>query len=232
MSYRGTNKDGMERRSSSSTGSFQKRMSDETDMLQLSSDEHPSSQEGDGSVKDVDNIVAAALAYAEKAHGEGGNPCLIRPPAAQRATTMKINLRRSTATDNSSSIHSFFTKSEGSQNGEVVGDDRGAMFRKSRSTHQHSGGTNLRGSHSMGNPQFLSRSGTAPVDDLVARAILQAQGELDSAQQRPHANEQQQQTRPSMSKMRSEYSIAHTVGSVYSMETEEFSNQGGVDYDC
>jgi hypothetical protein len=213
-----SNRDG-KYNSSGSTGSYHKRISDETDAVR-STDEAPSSEDGEGGNKAVDNIVAAALAYAEKAHGEGSTRDLgLGKPSRQEETVH----RQSTLTAGASSIHSFFTKSEnGSQKGDKSGSGGGG-HRESRS----SGAANIRGSHSTGNPQFLSQSGTAPVDDLVARAISQAEGELASGS--PVGQKPQ---RPPLAKINSEYSAAFSVGSMYTEETEDFSKQNEMQYDC
>jgi len=237
--------------SSGSTNSYDKKYSDETEI----SDENPSSHEGGGSgIKVVDNIVAAALAYAEKTHGESDNHGLqrahrggsgsasgsmsisnnIRPPtkstsfpiggpgvAAQRPMQQqrkhkpsKSKHRASSHTDDaSSSIHSFYTESENGGGG---------------------GGGDM--THSTGNPRFAQ---AAPVDDLVAKALSHALGQLDGKQpQQPQQRPAAVQAPKTQKHRKSEQSSSHwssagkSVGSMYSEDTE-FSNQDmAMGYDC
>jgi len=212
----------VQRHSSSTTNSYDKKYSDETEMHKSSvSDENPSSQEGEGG-EVVDNIVAAALAYAEKTHSESDphghanrgsgttGPSLQPPsrqhksismphqPSVQNKYLQQARASVGNAPDESSSIHSFFTESDAQGN--------------------------EGGQHSLYEPQSLN---SAPVEDLVTRALHHAQGQLDGTH---YSNlRQQEHHQPS------QYSgvSGKSVGSMYSEDDEEFSHQGvGVHYDC
>jgi hypothetical protein len=244
---------------SSSTNSYDKKYSDETEVQATSSDDNPSSHSGGGGNKVVDNIVAAALAYAEKAHGEsdtshglmkmkgsgttsGGGGSRTKPPAPMRSSSSSNNqnrpkmkgrdasmFRASTATnDESSSIHSFYTESDAGGGGNAGGGGK---------------------SHSTGNPRYTGPGGAAPVDDLVAKALSHAQGQIQSnkmasasAAHQPAQQHVRQVPTMKMERTKSEYSSAYwsrdagkSVGSMYSQDDEgtEFSGQdGGMHFDC
>ncbi|KAL7552583.1 hypothetical protein ACHAWF_015819 [Thalassiosira exigua] len=291
--------------SASSGSSYQKRMSDETQPFrQSSSDEHnvsdPSSQDA-GGAGEVDNIVAAALAYAERAHGESdqhgisasvrgsgttpstmgasamgrppahGGPARAAPPPRGSRGGSGGNLRDSTTTGNqSSSIHSFFSEGSGEDEG---GKGAGAGAARAGGARAGGGveslresstsslpaksvqGVSLRGSHSTGNPVYLTSSAKGPVDDLVALALSQAQGQLDARRpqmtpmetmKRSRSREKEMMSggggdggdpRPGMERTTSEYSAQYwgganagvaggkSVGSMYSADTESVSQQ-------
>ena len=172
----------------SPTNSYDKKYSDSTDMHSSpKSEENPASHDGEGSKQVVDNIVAAALAYAEKTHGESDNhgirmrgssttaassavrnkPPLSTGQRMQPPPPPKVNdsLRASTRTEesglNSGSIHSFFSETSAKD--------------KSQST---------------GNPMYAQ---SAPVDDLVAKALSHAQGQLENGKKKQEKEQQQQQ---------------------------------------
>lgn len=148
----------------SNNSSFNKKCSDETDYKNYrrgSSDENPSSQSA-SEAGEVDNIVAAALAYAERTHGDdsggrSGSDRRSRSRSAGKRSGSAGRRRSSNANrtegDASSSIHSFYT------------DDEGAGGRASNS-------------QSTGNPRYTGPGGAAPVDDLVAQALSHAQGQF------------------------------------------------------
>lgn len=224
---------------SSSTNSYDKKFSDETELQQTSSDDNPSSHSGGGGNKVVDNIVAAALAYAEKAHGESDSHGVPKPPAPMRSSSSSNNQQRptmkgrdpsnaqfmyrasttGTGNDESSSIHSFYTESEAGGGGKKGGAK----------------------SHSTGNPRYTGPGGAAPVDDLVAKALSHAQGQIQSNKTAASAQHRQVPTMK-MERTKSEYSSAYwsrdaskSVGSMYSDNDEatEFSGQdGGMHFDC
>jgi hypothetical protein len=84
----------------------------------------------------------------------------------------------------SSSLHSFYTDSDkGSKNEDEGGGRKKKKGKENNLGESHSTdyNPNLRESHSTANPRYLSASTTAPVDDLVARALMEAQGQLDSS---------------------------------------------------
>jgi hypothetical protein len=92
-----------------SYGEYDKKWSDSTGaektIQRSSSDENPSSDSGNSNKDPVDDIVAAALAYAEKSHADEG----VR-------STSSTGLRQTTFTHNES-IHSFYSKSQGQSQG-------------------------------------------------------------------------------------------------------------------
>lgn len=203
-------------KSSSSTNSYNHKESDETD-LRSSSEINPSSHEGDDGNRVVDNIVAAALAYAEKTHSESvrgsgttsssqrkkpprslgstpgrGGATSLRPPQKQKQKSAKAIKTPTVGSDSSSSIHSFYTDESS---------DKGSQKR----------------SHSTGNPRFTK---AAPVDDLVAKALSHAQGQLDTKKPQPPVT---QQHRPGVG-------TGKSVTSMYSEETDFSYHE--VHFDC
>jgi len=229
--------------SASTVSTYNKKFSDETE-IPPSSDENPSSQEAEGGKHGmVDNIVAAALAYAERTHSESDFKSAARPPKPMRSSSSsnannsyatrqnpgqgqqpnKYLQRASTtntAGDESSSIHSFYTE-----------DDKGSGA---------GGGTKR--SH----PQYMGPGGAAQVEHLVAKALIHAQGQMeggsDSAGPPPTPQQQQQQQQgvPPMAMQKSEYSSqfwsreGQSAGSMYSEDDEtDFSGQGtSMHFDC
>jgi len=202
----------VQRHSSSTTDSYNKKYSDETDHKSSLSDENPSSQEGEGG-EVVDNIVQAALAYAEKTHsasdplafanrGTGTTGTSLQPPLGQhKSISMPHQPSVQKKYLQSSSSYSFFTESD-------TQDDEGEQ-------------------QSLYETQ--SRD-SAPVEDLVSQALNHAQGQLDGKPPPNYSNPLQQQHHRT-----SEYSwvSGKSVGSMYSQDDTEISHQGeGVHYDC
>jgi len=184
---------------SSSTNSMNKKYSDETDLNHSprSDSDNPSSKEGGAEGSGVvDNIVAAALAYAEKAHDESDNRLRVKQSGTTASSRVRppmpkqINpLRASTNTDVSGgigSIHSFFSN-QGSKPDEVVE--------------------------------------AADVDDLVAKALSHAQGQLDSS-----GGKKKQKYQQSEKSIKSKKSIKST----HSMYSEDGSGDLSQDeeFDC
>lgn len=245
--------------SSSETGSYNKKYSDETEPAN-SSDGNPSSHEGSTQV--VDNIVAAALAYAEHTHGQSNDHGLIRGSGVtsgstnirESGTTISSNQRPAGSSNvmesfntsvHSASLHSFYTDSDkGSKNEDGGG---GGKKKKGKGKENNLGEShstdynpNLRESHSTANPRYLSASTTAPVDDLVARALMEAQGQLDSKKTSPPGSggagsAGQELPKPARQKLSRAFEMQRSGGastksgkSMYSEGTED----SGQDFDC
>ena len=151
-------------RASNNSSFFNKKCSDEThykNYQRTSSDENPSSKSA-SEAGEVDNIVAAALAYAERTHGDDSGG---RSGSNQRSRSRSTGRRSGSAGkrrpsnftegDASSSIHSFYTEDEG-------------------------GGGRASASQSTGNPRYTGPGAAAPVDDLVAQALSHAQNRFGS----------------------------------------------------
>lgn len=235
--------------SGSMTNSYDKKYSDETEYH--TSDENPSSDPsshdgGESGAKVVDNIVAAALAYAEKTHGESDNHGLQRVSGTSSSISISNNIRAKPQSKSfagassgvaahrpsqerkhksskhkpsihkpskhkpsthsvSGSIHSFYTEKSGHGGGRSGGD-------KSKST---------------GNPRFAQSA--APVDDLVAKALSHALGQLDGNEQPQQRPTSVHAPKPKEEHNNSEYSSLHwssgkSLCSHYS-ENTDFSNQ-------
>lgn len=76
-------------------------------MHRSSSDENPSSQEAHADKDQVDDIVAAALAYAEKSHADDG---------VRSSSSLGGHLRPISSMVHNESIHSFYSRSQASPN--------------------------------------------------------------------------------------------------------------------
>ena len=181
------------RRSESvSTNSSDKKYSDETDLNHSpGSGKSPvSSQEGEGS-KIVDNIVAAALAYAEKAHDTDSHGLKVRSSGTTNTSRGLSQLSkpdaalRASAVTQGSSIHSFFS---GVLSGEGEPDEA--------------------------------------VDDLVAKALSQAQGQIDNDKKQKQQQQQQQQ-------QHQQPKLGKSMRSMYSADvTEDEGTEDGSEFDC
>lgn len=215
--------------SSSSTNSYEKKLSDDTNLLtrvrSLSSDENLSSNEGQTGIKVVDDIVAAALAYAEMTHGVAAgsragtavrrgsgtttlassqHPIPSTPQSSvqkkkpSKGASKKHKEARSIATsgESSSSVHSYYSKKRGGQHNTT----------------------------SPGHPC------STPVDELLVKAFSQAHhghGHVGEQHQQQYRQKQQWSSRGSAAQsMKSGISVE----SVYSQEETEFSTRA--DYDC
>jgi len=213
-----------QRDGSEATGSYEKKYSDNTE-APLSSD--TPSHESPG-VMVVDNIVAAALAYAEKTHGsDHGTLASSRPPksksfmSAKSSKSMKRGVSpNSDISSNYSSMHSYYTEHE-------IG---GRKSINSRSNSRSTGNPTSRSrghpsTPSTGNPRF-AQSGGAPVDDLVAQALSQAVSRLHDG--KPQAPKPQARTKSDHS---SHFGSAKSMGSMYSEDTD-FTNQDLGMFDC
>ena len=181
------------RRSESvSTNSSDKKYSDETDLNHSpGSGKSPvSSQEGEGS-KIVDNIVAAALAYAEKAHDTDSHGLKVRSSGTTNTSRGLSQLSkpdaalRASAVTQGSSIHSFIS---GVLSGEGEPDEA--------------------------------------VDDLVAKALSQAQGQIDNDKKQKQQQQQQQQ-------QHQQPKLGKSMRSMYSADvTEDEGTEDGSEFDC
>ena len=212
--------------SSSSTNSYEKKDSDDTNLLtrvhSLSSDEILSSNEGQTGIKVVDDIVAAALAYAEMTHGvaAGSRGAAVRrgsgttaassqqlpppigaltPQSSQKKIPSKRSSKKhqeaksiSTSGESSSSVHSFYSKK--------------------------------RGGTQPSNPGLPC---STPAEELLVKALSQAhRGHGNIGEQ----NYLQQQHRSARGAASQSIKSGVSIESVYSEEDTQFSTR--VDYDC
>ncbi|EED96010.1 predicted protein [Thalassiosira pseudonana CCMP1335] len=112
-----------QKNSSSSTSSYEygKKWSDETEQtkyLRQSSDENPTSEElSPNNNKEVDEIVAAALAYAEKSHSEDGfsHHSSLRLKPTSVSSGKKYSATKQQQAAHNESIHSFYSDSQKGQ---------------------------------------------------------------------------------------------------------------------
>jgi len=112
-----------QKNSSSSTSSYEygKKWSDETEQtkyLRQSSDENPTSEDlSPNNNKEVDEIVAAALAYAEKSHSEDGfsHHSSLRLKPTSVSSGKKYSATKQQQAAHNESIHSFYSDSQKGQ---------------------------------------------------------------------------------------------------------------------
>lgn len=212
--------------SSSSTNSYEKKDSDDTNLLtrihSLSCDEILSSNEGQTGIKVVDDIVAAALAYAETTHGvaAGSRGAAVRcgsgttaassqqlpPPIASltpQSSQKKVPIKNSSekhqeaksisaSGESSSSVHSFYSKKRG--------------------------GTQ---------PSSPGQPCSTTAEELLVKALSQAQRGHGNIGEQNHHHQQHRSTRGAAS-LSTKSGIS--IKSVYSEEETQFSTR--VDYDC
>jgi hypothetical protein len=209
--------------SSSSITSYEKKDSDDTNLRtrshSLSSDEVLSSKDGQTGIKVVDDIVAAALAYAEMTHGVA---------SGSRGTATAVRRGSGTTTAASSQHHPMSSITpQSSQKMKPTKGDSSQKQKKAKSV----SGESASSSHSYyskkrgGASQHDRRTGpggrapSTPVEELLVKAFSQAH--------HGHGRAVGEQNQP-----RSSRSVKSgiSVESVYSEEDTEFSVRA--DYDC
>lgn len=202
--------------SSSSVTSYEKKDSDDTNLRtrsnSLSSNEVLSSKDGQTGIKVVDDIVAAALAYAEMTHGAA---------SGSRGTATAV--RRGSGTTAASSQHHPMS-SMTPQSSQKTKPTKGGSRKKQKEAKSvsgesassfHSYYSKKRGRASQNNSTSASPGGRAsstPVEELLVKAFSQA-----------HRDQNQQRSSRSVKS-------GTSVESVYSEEDTEFSARA--DYDC
>lgn len=202
----------------------------------------------------VDNIVAAALAYAEKTHGDtdGGAAALFAGGRGGSGTTGASSRSASRTPGKAMSMPVNRSSSAGKKRG-GKSDMAGAESPSIHSFYTENDAKKAGGANKMGGGAGMMAYPPAPVEDLVAKALSHAQGQLGGRHPRNMSQPTQETTNPTHfyqprsnsthvaqgsgggGAARNQWSehSGKSVGSMYSEDDTEYSAQGmGMHYDC